>query len=442
MSAHASIQHWFNRITVGLILAIPAFSVQAGTVTTDGVDLVIKTKGGLEVATTDKEFSFKLGGRVQADYAMLDGYFTRNGDSADAAYFRRAYIEFGGTAYKDWKYQINYDLSRNTGNDTAGYFDEGSVTYTGFSPLNIKLGRFYTDFGLEKATSSKWTTALERNLSYDLAEWINDNSGMGIQATSVVGNMAYLSGSVFSENNNDSDGDSVKRYNVRGVFAPLNESGNVLHVGAQYAYRDLQDSAIDTRIRSRMGMRGVDTNGGNSAGTNGTRNLLGGAAANSTQGLWEDDSVWGLEGAWAMGAFSAQAEYLRRTLKADTAASDVDASGYYAQLAYTLTGEPRIYKLDGAKFDSIKPANKQIGAWELFYRYDAITVEDDSVIASSNVRQVGDAEAKSHTLGVNWYANEAVKVSANYIKASTDNVTNTVGDDSGDGVVMRLQYVF
>ncbi|MCB2487441.1 porin, partial [Listeria monocytogenes] len=41
----------------------------AGTVTTDGADIVIKTKGGLEGATTDKEFSFKLGGRLQADYS-------------------------------------------------------------------------------------------------------------------------------------------------------------------------------------------------------------------------------------------------------------------------------------------------------------------------------------------------------------------------------------
>ncbi len=431
---------WLNRITLGLLLISPAYAAQAGTVSTDGADIVIKTKGGLEVATNDKEFSFKLGGRVQADYAMFDDYYTRNGNSADAAYFRRAYLEFGGTVYTDWKYQIAYDLSRNTGNDTAGYFDEGSLTYTGFSPLNLKLGRFYTDFGLEKATSSKWTTGMERNLSYDVAEWVNDNSGMGVQANSVVGSMAFLSGSVFSENNNDSDGDSAKRYNVRGVFAPLNKTGNVLHFGMQYAYRDLQDSAIDTRIRPRMGMRGVDTNGGNSAGANGTRNIFGGATA--TEGLWKDDSVWGVEAAWATGPFSVQGEYLKRVVKADTAASDLKASGYYTQFAYTLTGEPRIYKLDGAKFDAIKPDNKKIGAWELFYRYDSIFVEDNSITTSSAVRQVGDAEGKAHTVGVNWYANEAIKVSANYIKANTEKVTNTVGDDTGSGVAMRVQYVF
>jgi len=77
-----------NRITIGLLLSSTAAIATAGTVTTDGADLVIKTKGGLEAATTDKEFSFKLGGRLQADYGMFDGYYTRNGNSADGAYIR------------------------------------------------------------------------------------------------------------------------------------------------------------------------------------------------------------------------------------------------------------------------------------------------------------------------------------------------------------------
>lgn len=145
---------------IGLLGMAITLTTHAGTVTTDGADIMVKTKGGLEVATTDKEFSFKLGGRLQADYGRFDGYYTRNGNTADAAYFRRAYLEIGGTAYRDWKYQINYDLSRNVGNDSTGYFDEATVTYIGFDPLNLKIGRFYTDFGLEKATSSKWVTAL------------------------------------------------------------------------------------------------------------------------------------------------------------------------------------------------------------------------------------------------------------------------------------------
>lgn len=71
--------------------------------------------------------------------------------------------------------------------------------------MQLKFSRFYTDFGLEKATSSKWVTGMERNLSYDVADWINDNAGMGIQATSKVADMAYFSSNVFSENNTDGD---------------------------------------------------------------------------------------------------------------------------------------------------------------------------------------------------------------------------------------------
>ncbi|HEJ4023916.1 TPA: OprO/OprP family phosphate-selective porin [Pseudomonas aeruginosa] len=433
-------KHSLGFVASALALAVSAQAF-AGTVTTDGADIVIKTKGGLEVATTDKEFSFKLGGRLQADYSRFDGFYTKNGNTADAAYFRRAFIELGGTAYKDWKYQINFDLSHNTGSSDNGYFDEASVTYTGFNPVNLKFGRFDPDFGLEKATSSKWVTAPERNAAYELADWINTHQdGMGAQVNSTLADMAYLSAGVSAKDADDSDGDSVKQFNFRGVFAPLHEPGNVVHLGLQYAYRDLEDSAVDTRIRPRMGMRGVSTNGGNDAGSNGNRGLFGGSSA--VEGLWKDDSVWGLEGAWALGAFSAQAEYLRRTVKAERDREDLKASGYYAQLAYTLTGEPRLYKLDGAKFDTIKPENKEIGAWELFYRYDSIKVEDDNIVVDSATREVGDAKGKTHTLGVNWYANEAVKVSANYVKAKTDKISNANGDDSGDGLVMRLQYVF
>lgn len=89
-------KHSLGFVASALALAVSAQAF-AGTVTTDGADIVIKTKGGLEVATTDKEFSFKLGGRLQADYSRFDGFYTKNGNTADAAYFRRAFIELGGT---------------------------------------------------------------------------------------------------------------------------------------------------------------------------------------------------------------------------------------------------------------------------------------------------------------------------------------------------------
>ncbi|WP_263146229.1 OprO/OprP family phosphate-selective porin [Pseudomonas sp. RIT-PI-AD] len=443
-------KHSFRGVKAGfagsaLALAISAQAF-AGTVTTDGADIVVKTKGGLEVSTTDKQFGFKIGGRLQADYSRFDGIFTQNGDTADAAYFRRAFLEISGVAFTDWSYIINYDLSHNSGSSDDGYFDEASISYNGFAPLSIKVGRFDPDFGLEKATSSKWVTAPERNAAYDLIDWANSHqNGMGIQALALIGDSGYASTSLSSKDNNDTDGDSVKQFNARGVFAPLHEAGNVLHVGVNVARRDVSDTAFDARFRSRLNMRGVETLGGNDAGSNGYRPVFGGAN-NSPAGSYDNDTAWGLEAAWAMGPLSLQGEYLKRKLKADSDAyHDIKGDGYYAQLAYTLTGEPRGYKV--GRFDSIKPENKQIGAWELFYRFDSLSVDDKNIVTATATRDLGDGEAKVHNLGVNWYATEAVKLSATYVKAKTDNVTNAVsgvrtGDDSGDGFIVRAQYVF
>ncbi|KAA0948332.1 MULTISPECIES: OprO/OprP family phosphate-selective porin [unclassified Pseudomonas] len=441
-------KHFAGLAASALALAVTAQAF-AGTVTTDGADIVVKTKGGLEVATTDQNFSFKLGGRLQADYGTFDGFYTKNGDSADATYFRRAYLELGGTVYKDFKYQLSYDFSHNSGSSDDGYFDEASMSYVGFKPVTIRVGRFDQDFGLEKATSSKWVTGIERNSAYEMADWVNSHeNGMGIQVSSVVADMAYLSASVASKDINDKDGNGVKQFNGRAVFAPLHETGNVLHVGLDVAVRDLKDTAFDSRIRPRLGVRGVATTGGNDAGANGNRATFGGGVGLDSGNLtstdaYDTDTVFGGEFAFATGPLSLQAEYLSRKMKADSSAyQDVKSSGFYGQLAYTLTGESRIYKLDGAKFDTIKPQNKQFGAWEVFYRYDNIKVDDKNVVRNSATREVGDAKANLNTIGVNWYANEAVRVSANYIKVSTDKIVNANGDDSGDAIVARVQYVF
>lgn len=420
-------KHFAGVAFSALALAVSAQAV-AGTVTTDGADIVIKTKGGFEASTSDKEFGFKVGGRLQADFDQFDGLYTANGKTANEAYFRRAILEVSGTAYRDWKYVFNVDFGADDG---ASKWDEASIAYTGFAPLTIKAGRFDPDFGLEKATSSKWISTIERSAIYDLADWVNDKKdGMGVQVSGVAGNMFYGSVGYFHREsdsgiNEDKNGKSTGGYNLRGVIAPMAEPGNVLHFGLNYANRDTED--FNGVIRSRMNVRGMTENGKNKQ----DRIVF----APGVNGNFDGDSAWGLEFAYAAGPFSVQSEYLKRDIdaKSGSPSGDREATGYNVQLAYTLTGEARGYRLDGGKFDSIKPADKQIGAWEMVYRYDNLKAEESGV---------AESKGKLHTVGVNWYANEAVKVSANYIKAKTDNASNAAGDDSGDAISLRLQYSF
>ena len=62
----------------------------------------------------------------------------------------------------------------------------------------------------------------------------------------------------------------------------------------------------------------------------------------------------------------------------------------------------------------------------MFYRYDNIKVEDDNVVADTATREVGDTKAKAHNLGVNWYVNDAVKISAAYVKARPTRLPTTM----------------
>lgn len=435
-------KHFAGFAASALALAVSAQAF-AGTVTTDGTDIMIKTKSGLEVSTTDKQYSFKLGGRLQADFDQFDGVYTNNNNSANEAYFRRAILELSGN-YKDWGYVFNYDFSDGDNKNSGAHedWDEASISYTGFAPVKIKVGKFDADFGLEKATSSKWITAIERSAVYDLASWVNDKEdGMGIQVNGTAAGMFYGSASIIQQDvaeTEDEDGKDANTFNLRGVVAPIVSETEVLHFGLDYAQRSYDDGLYKGKIESRLGVRGVSENTVNS----GKLKL-----ADSDSAFFEDDQVWGAEFAYMNGPFSVQSEYLSRSLSGQDANGDREATGYNAQVAYTLTGESRIYKLDGGKFDSIKPADKAMGAWEVFYRYDDVTVEDDD--NNLGVAGVDETSANIHTLGVNWYANEAVKVSLNYLMTKTDNETVAVqkraadaDDDSGNAISLRAQYVF
>ncbi len=117
-------KHFAGFAASALALAVSAQAF-AGTVTTDGADLVIKTKGGLEVATTDKAFSFKLSGKLQWDATNFDGLMAADQnqpfDDTFNTFIRRGEFGLEGTAYSDWDWglRVSYDEYDDTSVDRA-----------------------------------------------------------------------------------------------------------------------------------------------------------------------------------------------------------------------------------------------------------------------------------------------------------------------------------
>ena len=408
-----------------LALAIATLGTQAaaGTVTIDGADIVIKTKGGFEVKTSDGEYSFKLGGRVQLDYNSYDGVTNAKtgvisaadaGNTGSDLFFRRSRLSIKGHA-GDWKYGLSYNLDKS-GDDSI---DSLKVGYTGFGKqLNITAGKQKEDFGLEDTGGSKWITAIERSMPSNAFDTGN-NIGIKVHGASDLFTYSLGSYKIDTDSNRDLETSVTGRFVIRPIYS----KDAVLHLGAGFTQRD-SDTAFDD-FDTRVGVRGGDD---------------GDATKFSPQfnsGDGDEMTVYNLEAAYSTGPVHLMAEYFDGEIEApDTVAGsdDLNVDGYYFQAGWIVTGESRSYKKSSGSFDKVKPSGKN-GAWEVFARYDSMDAE-----SGTNIGLVGGEGAETATVGVNWYASSNVKVALNYVKAETDKKIQ--GEDDGDALVGRLQYTF
>ena len=299
-----------QKLLSAAILAAMATTANAGTVTSDGADLVIKTKGGLKVSTADKSASVQLGGRLQWDYDTTDSDTSGKSDDFDV---RRARIFVKGH-YHDWGYKMQFNVAESDGAD-GGDAEDLYIRYMGFGkPANITVGKQKEPFGLEELTSSKDISALERSAMTE--NYAPGRSG-GIQLHGTGGNWTYGIG-VFEADGDGSDDFDNTAITGRVTFAPVMTDDTLVHVGAGFTSRDADVSA-------------------------------------------DEVDVYNLELAGVMGPFHAQAEFF------DAEEGSTDFDGYYIQAGWVITGETRPYK--GGKFKRVKPASKS-GAWEAVLRYE------------------------------------------------------------------------
>lgn len=363
-----------------LAIAAIATTAQAGTVTTDGADIKLSTKGGLKAATADGEASVQLGGRIQWDYDATEAR-DDNIDREDLD-IRRARLFVAGH-YGDWAYKAQFNIAESDGAE-GGDAEDLYVRYTGFGKLaNITVGKQKEPFGLEELTSSKDISLLERSAVTEL--YAPGRNG-GIQVHGNGANWTYGVG-FFEAGGDGSDDFSDTAMTGRVTFAPVKSDDMVVHLGASYTTRD--------------------------------------ADIDSDPATTEEIDAYNLELALVTGPFHAQAEYF--DAEESTEIADVDSDGYYVQAGWILTGETRPYK-DGI-FKRVKPAADK-GAWEVVLRYESGFAQYSDV-------GLNTVEGEQAALGVNYYANENVRLGLSYMSGEED-VTGSEGDEFR----ARLQFAF
>ena len=125
-------------------------------------------KNGIRFDSNNKQFKFKLGGRIMTDFVTFDSDsdaddFYGSDEFGTGTEFRRARLYIAGTIYGNVGFKAQYDFA-------GGDADFKDVYVSMKTPIGTaKVGHHHTPIGLEEQTSSKYITFMERGLPASLS---------------------------------------------------------------------------------------------------------------------------------------------------------------------------------------------------------------------------------------------------------------------------------
>ena len=365
-------------------------------------------KNGLRIESMDGSFKFKLGGRIQNDWAFYESDSKVEavvGKIEDGTEFRRARFYLSGTIHDRVYFKAQYDFADGDADFKDVYMGLKGIPYIG----HIQVGHFKEPFSLAQLTSSKYISFMERSIVDEEVEGRNTgfmvfNDILDERGTWAIG--------LFQRTDNFGNASNETDFNVTGRLTALpwyeDKGRRLFHAGVGLTHRSPHNrTAIDPTDGSEIQVEGVQIN------TPPESHL---APDFLDTSVFRADSVNGinLESALVMGPLSVQGEYTHIAISGVPGGSDPDFGGWYVQLTYFLTGEHRHYDLGKAVFGRTKPKTNFLGpdggggAWEVGARYSSLDL-NDGVIRGGELDDV--------TLGLNWYLNPNTRVMWNFIYA-------------------------
>ncbi|MCL7420068.1 MAG: porin [Methylobacter sp.] len=392
-------------------------------------------KKGLQVESADKNFQFRLGGRIHADasYSSGDDYLDSKGnhvEANDGTEIRRARMEFLGTFFKDWNFKSQVDFA-----DNSVAVKDMFVQYTGLKPLAnlplaITFGQQKQAFSRELQESSNDLMFMERSLM-DVLNAPTVDRAIGLNVASLNKNwtgQVGIYGDTVTPNKEKNMADEGWGISSRWTYAPINEKTKVIHLGVAGNYRvpDHKDDVNDKDLRFSYETSHMSN-----------LNLIDTGHIEDVNNI----KMVGLEANALYGPFTVGGEYTHMWLDRKDGSDNLEFDGWYGEASWTLTGESRKYKT--GKFYHVDPkkpfslANGGWGAWELATRYAEVDLTDYSK----------GGQMSNITVALNWYVNNNIRFMADYNRAleiQNSPLTTVSGGkpDNLDTFMLRGQLYF
>ncbi|HQZ87829.1 MAG TPA: porin [Gammaproteobacteria bacterium] len=447
---------------IGLTLAGLGAVMSTGAVAANNMQ--VKSEGGIMIYNpSDSAYWFSVGGRLNLDETVFSGgRLDKTNQFASGGNIRRAFLKFAGGVGDYISYNLTLDFSRPNltqagqfdGRGSNGHsvdFEDAYINacseFTGaIGVANLRFGQFtpptsIDDWGNHGTNND--TMFLESSLATSAFAIPTKVYGLWFDATAI--DMFMLSASVFQPRQNHFNGASATNAGTNGglannnnygdtgrsdrlgaalrlTFAPVHTCDTVYHFGLMGRYQSMNNSAqgnpigqynlFQTTPEARARQTGQLVTTGNVRGR--SYNVVNGEAL----AMWGPATV---EGEYYQ-AIVQRIPTGGTALDVGTTRGNPRFHGWHIEAAYVLTGEHRVYDFQTGTLRNPKPCDK-MGAWEIAARYSFVNMVDKNIYGGSE---------HNTTLGLNWFVNEHVKLSANYIRA---NIYPNVSVRSNNNVV-------
>mgnify|MGYP000329504973 FL=1 len=349
-----------------------------------------KWEQGYKFNSSDGHFKMKFGGRIMNDWAFFsqeEDVQDKTGKINNGTEFRRVRVFNSGTIYNNINYKLQLGFAGGTVKAKDLYIEITDIPVAG----NLKIGHYKEPFSLEKLTSSKYISFMERSSASAFAP--GRNTGFLLHNETKQSRLSWQIG-MFTNANDFGNNKNINDYysytaRIAGLPFQKNDKKQLLHTGIGVTYRQGMSGPYSFSARPEAHLAEKYVNTGD---------------IEEVQNVFQ----YNTELAYVSGPLALQGEFYQSAVTTNSSDS-YKFHGGYGQISYLITGENKSYKNPGGGFGRIKPnenfggEKNGTGAWEVAVRYSMIDLNDHN---GGKMNEV--------TAGLNWYLNPSVRIMANY----------------------------
>ncbi|NHO31881.1 OprO/OprP family phosphate-selective porin [Acetobacter fallax] len=398
---------------MGVASRIPA---SARTTTVGG--LVLNWGKGLpEITTPDGDYSFRMRGRILADYGGAFGSrFPAQNVSRTTLRAVRLGVE-GRARQLSWVFEGDYSQNQLSVVSAYATWSDKMAGHL----VEYTVGNKFNERSFDGSTGSDATVFLDRDLVANALLPVKGWYGLG-GAFKIFGKSWHVATQISGDDINSANVTNNVRddltYELRTHWIPWRSKTGLIHLGAWGFYEDVKPAATfaqSVRLLAR-------TDDAFAARINS------GPLANSLAGGLELFGIW--KSAWALGEYGARHMQFRDTYGSQSYgghAGTIQAASLQAGLF--LTGETPNYFAHTGQWSTprvLDPVSDGgIGAWEIAVRGDWLNAWDIP----------GGTKAWSATAGINWYIVNYMRLMLNYTHAHVNNKTGAYPGATGGNIM-------